>query len=138
MQLHQIKIIKARKKTRIGRGGKRGTYSGRGIKGQKARAGHRIKPAIRELIIRIPKLRGVKNKSIFPKTIAINIGELFKKTKETTITKESLVNLGFIRNKKVPVKILANGEIGKSLTVKGIKVSAKAKEKIEAAGGKVE
>jgi large subunit ribosomal protein L15 len=64
MQLHQLKPIhKLKKRKRVGRGGKKGTYSGRGIKGQKARAGRRLKPAIRELIKRYPKLRGYKFKS---------------------------------------------------------------------------
>ncbi|PIP25107.1 MAG: 50S ribosomal protein L15 [Candidatus Nealsonbacteria bacterium CG23_combo_of_CG06-09_8_20_14_all_36_12] len=64
MQLHELKPIhKLKRKKRIGRGGKRGTYSGRGIKGQKARAGRRLKPVIRDLIKRYPKLRGYKFKS---------------------------------------------------------------------------
>lgn len=64
MQLHELKPKHKRKKRkRVGRGGKRGTYSGRGIKGQKARAGRRLKPVIRELIKRYPKLRGYKFKA---------------------------------------------------------------------------
>ena len=63
MQLHEVvPIHKNKSKKRIGRGGKRGTYSGRGMKGQKSRAGHKISPAIRDLLQRTPKLRGVKNK----------------------------------------------------------------------------
>lgn len=59
MQLHELKPIHKRKKPkRIGRGGKRGTYSGRGVKGQKARAGRKLKPIIREIIKRYPKIRG--------------------------------------------------------------------------------
>ncbi|MBI2010965.1 MAG: hypothetical protein HYS89_01915 [Candidatus Colwellbacteria bacterium] len=62
MQLHQIQPThKTPRGKRIGRGGKRGTYSGRGIKGQRSRAGRRIKPATRELIQRLPKLRGAGN-----------------------------------------------------------------------------
>lgn len=62
MQLHEVvPIHKNKSKKRIGRGGKRGTYSGRGMKGQKSRAGHKIRPAIRDLIQRTPKLRGAKN-----------------------------------------------------------------------------
>lgn len=63
MNLHQIAPAnKSKSKKRIGRGGKRGTYSGRGVKGQKARAGRKIRPATRDLIQQIPKLRGSKNK----------------------------------------------------------------------------
>jgi len=64
MQLHEIQPDhKNKSKKRIGRGGKRGTYSGRGMKGQKSRAGHKIRPAIRDLMQRTPKLRGSKNQA---------------------------------------------------------------------------
>jgi len=61
MQIHQIKTIhKEKEPKRVGRGGKRGTYCGRGGKGQTARAGHKMQPVIRELIKRYPKLRGYR------------------------------------------------------------------------------
>ncbi len=61
MQLHQISKNKARKSPkRVGRGGKKGTYCGRGIKGQKARAGAKIRPELRDFIKKIPKVRGYK------------------------------------------------------------------------------
>lgn len=64
MQLHEIRPLhKGKKRKRVGRGGKRGTYSGRGQKGQKSRAGRRLEPVIREIIKRYPKLRGYKFKS---------------------------------------------------------------------------
>ncbi|KKU11931.1 MAG: hypothetical protein UX16_C0001G0027 [Parcubacteria group bacterium GW2011_GWB1_45_7] len=64
MQLHELKPTTVNKgKKRIGRGGKRGTYSGKGMKGQKSRAGRRIRPAIRDLMQRTPKLRGAKNQA---------------------------------------------------------------------------
>jgi len=64
MQLHELKpTIQNKSKKRIGRGGKRGTYSGRGMKGQKSRAGRKIRPAIRDLMQRTPKLRGAKNQA---------------------------------------------------------------------------
>ncbi len=63
MQLHELKPNYSNKKgKRVGRGGKRGTTSGHGTKGQKSRAGHRIRPAERDLIQRLPKLRGFRNK----------------------------------------------------------------------------
>jgi len=63
MQLHDLKPLHPNKSSkRVGRGGKRGTTSGRGTKGQRARAGHRIRPAERDLIQRLPKLRGFANK----------------------------------------------------------------------------
>ncbi len=64
MQLHEVKPIhKNESRKRIGRGGKRGTYSGKGIKGQKSRAGRKIRPAVRDLIQRTPKLRGSGDRS---------------------------------------------------------------------------
>ena len=70
MQLHELRPKhKIKKRKRIGRGGKRGTYSGRGMKGQKSRAGARFEPIIRGLIKRYPKLRGYKFK---PKTVTKN------------------------------------------------------------------
>ena len=77
MQLHQLRPKhKLKKKKRIGRGGKRGTYSGRGIKGQRSRAGRKFAPAIRELIKRYPKLRGYKFKGREKNLAIINIGVL--------------------------------------------------------------
>jgi len=62
MQLHELKPDhKNKTKKRIGRGGKRGTFSGKGVKGQKSRAGRKIRPGTRDLIQQIPKLRGARN-----------------------------------------------------------------------------
>lgn len=139
MQLHQLKPTqKQKKEKRVGRGGKRGTYSGKGTKGQKARAGHKIRPASRDLLIRIPKLRGFKNKPIKSKPFSINVGDIESKIKENIITKEILADYGLISNPKKGVKILSDGEIKRPLIFKGFKFSAKAKQKIEAAGGKAE
>ena len=64
MQLQELKPIhRLKKKKRVGRGGKRGTYCGRGIKGQKSRAGRKLKPLIRDVIKKYPKLRGYRFKS---------------------------------------------------------------------------
>ncbi|MBI2003145.1 MAG: 50S ribosomal protein L15, partial [Candidatus Wildermuthbacteria bacterium] len=61
MQIHELKrTSNAKTKKRVGRGGKKGTYSGRGGKGQTARAGSKVKPLIRELIKRYPKARGTR------------------------------------------------------------------------------
>lgn len=111
---------------RVGRGGSRGTSSGRGTKGQKSRSGHVIRPAERDLLIRLPKLRGYRNKSINAKARAINVGEL-ETMKGTEFSLKTLGN----------VKILGEGELKKAVTVQGLPVSKSAKEKIEKAGGKV-
>ncbi len=143
MQLHQIKpTTKKKAKKRIGRGGKRGTYSGRGQKGQKARAGHRIRPEIRDVIKRIPKKRGYSLASIQEKPVVINLEILEKKFKEgDKITPEILVKAGIISRKKgrMPgVKLLGSGNLTKKLLVSECQISKPAQEKIEKAGGAVE
>ncbi|MEK7543195.1 MAG: 50S ribosomal protein L15 [Patescibacteria group bacterium] len=136
MKLHEIKAIyKNKSKKRVGRGGKRGTYSGRGQKGQGSRSGHRIRPAERDLIMRLPKLRGIKHGRQSEKSTVINIGELENKINDGVVTKLSLLEAGVIKSISSPVKILGSGEIKKKLTIKGIRVSASARKKIEVAGG---
>lgn len=139
MQLHTLSLLYRRKRTkRVGRGGKRGTYSGRGQKGQRARAGRRIRPAERELLMRIPKRRGVKHKRRTLPAIAVSVGLLERKLKDTTVTRETLLEAGFIPYVGAPVKILAGGEVCRAFTVRGIPASAAARKKIAAAGGSVE
>ncbi len=139
MQLHELRsIYKRKKKKLIGRGGKRGTYSGKGQKGQKSRAGHRIKPAERLLIAKFPKLRGVKNKSLYPKSRILHISDLDKKFKSNDIIdKKILLETGFINKISDSVKILDGGNTEKSFAINGVKISKKAKEKIEKAGGRI-
>ena len=111
---------------RVGRGGKRGTTSGRGTKGQKSRSGHRIRPAERDLLIRLPKLRGYRNKSIKEKQKVLNLSDLAN-SQDTVFNKK---NLGL-------VKILGGGELKKPIIIEGLPVSKSAKIKIEKAGGTV-
>lgn len=129
MQLNQLKPKHALKnrKPRVGRGGKRGTTSGKGTKGQKARSGHRIRPAERDFIQRLPKLRGYKNKPLAAKKQVINVGDLEKMAKNNLVDTINFPN----------TKILGNGEVKKAYEIKGVPVSKSAKAKIEAAGGKV-
>lgn len=142
MQLHELKgQFKRKNKKRIGRGGKRGTTSGRGTKGQKSRSGHRIRPAERDLIQRLPKLRGFQNKSLKEKSLIISVGDLGKKIEGNSVDLEILVKSGIIRNsdKNKKLKILNNGDLKKALEIKikGIEISKSARKKIEAAGGKI-
>ena len=142
MQLHQLKPKhKLKKPKRVGRGGKRGTYSGRGLKGQRSRAGRKFKPAIRGLIKRYPKLRGYKFKRIRPKPAVVNIEILEKKFKAAdTITPKVLIEKGVIRRIKgrLPkVKILGRGKLTKKLIIEGCQVSKSAREEIEKAGGTI-
>ena len=142
MQLHQLKPIhKFKKPKRVGRGGKKDTYSGHGVKGQKSRAGKKLKPIIRELIKRYPKLRGYRQKlKIKNKKLKImNLDILEKKFNAgEKVTPEILLEKKIIRKIKgrMPqVKILGKGEITKTLTVDGCQLSKSAKKKIEKAGG---
>lgn len=140
MQLHELKPIhKPKKEKRVGRGGKKGTYSGRGIKGQKARAGRKLKPAIREMIKRYPKLRGYKFKSKKKNQAIVNVGTFEKKFRESDlVSPQVLLEKRLIRKIKgrMPkVKILGKGKLTKSLTVESCEVSKEAKEKIEKAHG---
>ncbi|MFH0890934.1 MAG: uL15 family ribosomal protein [Candidatus Liptonbacteria bacterium] len=142
MQLHQLKKTKKSKAPRIGRSGKRGSYSGRGIKGQKSRAGHRIRPALRDLIIRLPKKRGFRNKPTTEKAFVLNISDLSalkaKLDRVAVLNTETLKVLKVLPMRwKGPVKILGNGDLDFVVTLKGLGVSASAKAKIEKAGGRV-
>lgn len=139
MQLHEIKFIKkSKKRKRVGRGGKKGTYCGKGVKGQKSRAGRKLKPIIRELIKKYPKVRGYKFKAK-KEIVIINLDTLEKKFREgEKITPEILVERKIIRkvNGKVPmVKILGEGELKKKLELEGFIFSKSAKEKIEKVNG---
>lgn len=130
MQLHELKSEHPRKysKPRVGRGGKRGTTSGKGTKGQKSRSGRRIRPAERDFIQRLPKLRGIKNKPIGLKMGVLNLNDLEKYAQSGILNEK-------IFGKKV--KVLGKGEVKTAITVEGLPVSDSARKKIESAGGKV-
>ena len=148
MQLHELQPSVARKSAkRIGRGGKRGKTSGKGHKGQKARAGNSTRPEMREIIKKIPKLRGhginraqtVNADKVLPTVINVAVLEA-KLEAGAVVNPKALVAAGIVsaRRKKAPaVKILGNGELTKKLTVTDCQVSTSAKEKIEKAGGSV-
>jgi len=148
MQLHELKRSTPTKAAkRIGRGGKRGKTSGRGHKGQKARAGNSTRPEIREHIKKIPKLRGhgvnrartVNAEKVRP--VVVNVAALEAGFEAGAIVnRKTMVAAGVletVRRKAPVVKILGNGTITKKLVVEGCQVSASAKAKIEAAGGSV-
>ena len=148
MQLHELKpTTKKQTPKRIGRGGKRGKTSGKGMKGQTARAGNSTRSEMLEFIKKIPKLRGHgKNRAKTvneERTIAtvVNLAALEAAFEAgATVSPKSLVVAGIITTirKKVPtVKILGTGELTKKLTVEGCQLSTTAKEKIEKAGGSV-
>lgn len=148
MQLHELKRATPQKtEKRIGRGGKRGKMSGRGHKGQTARAGNSTRPEMRDIIKKYPKLRGhgknradtVNNEKVKPTVVNLGVLEATFE-KGIVITSASLVAanvISQIRKKNPKVKILATGELTKAFVIEGCEVSAAAKAKIEAAGGSV-
>jgi large subunit ribosomal protein L15 len=143
LNLHTIspKQGSTKEKKRIGRGlGSKGTYSGRGVKGQRARSGGRAGlqlKGIRGIMLSTPKLRGFT--SGYPKSQTVSVGTVSKFFKtDAKINPKSLFIAGLIGSKKYPVKILGDGEISISVIVEGCGVSALAKQKIEAVGGRIE
>ncbi len=142
MQLHDLQPIhKSKKKKRIGRGGKRGTYSGRGQKGQRSRAGAKFNPIIRQVVKRYPKLKGYRFKSRDTKIAIVNLDVLQKMFKEKdVVSPKTLVEKKIIRKIKAKtpeVKILAKGNISKALTIEGCEISESAKKKVEKAKGTI-
>jgi len=132
---------KSRKRVGRGDGSGHGTYSGRGCKGQKSRAGYKMRPGFEggqlPLIKRLPRKRGFVN--IFRTEYSvININRLNMFESGSEVTPERLVAAGLVKSLRHPVKILAEGDINHPLLVKAHKFSAAAKAKIEAAGGRVE
>lgn len=131
------------KRKRVGRGdgSGHGSYSGRGCKGQKSRAGGGVRLGFEggqlALIKRLPRKRGFVN--IFKTEYSIvNVGDLKVFSPNAEITTKELLEVGLIKSFKYPVKILGDGDIDRPLVVKANKFSAVAEKKIVAAGGKVE
>ena len=131
-----------RKRRRVGRGDAsgNGSYSGRGIKGQKARSGKGPRPGYEggqlPLIKRLPMLRGFTN--IFKKKFSlVKVETLNQFPQNTQVTPESLWEAGLVKDRKLQVKILGSGDLIKPLTVAAHKFSKSAHEKIVGAGGVV-
>jgi large subunit ribosomal protein L15 len=134
---------------RVGRGlgSGKGRYSGRGIKGQKARAGsHKLRAGFEggqmPLYMRVGKQRGSTSKDAMPvgpfrtRTYHVNLRDLDARFDDgAEVTPEALAEKGLIRNTRFDVKVLATGELSKKLTITVHRASAAAREKIEAAGG---
>jgi len=143
MQIHQLKSKKQKNRKRIGRGGKRGTYSGKGMKGQKSRAGKRIRPAIRDFIQKIPKLRGVpasryKKQGVKRFRIlyeVVNLDILEKNFKEGEIVSPAILLekrlVRRIKGKMPSVKILGKGELKKKLKFEGVSMSKQVEKHVK-------
>lgn len=141
LQMHDLKPAPGANKDRIrvGRGeGSKGKTSGRGDKGTKKR--YQVRPGFEggqlPLYMRLPKLRGFKNpfKKEYQVVNVAALAELFPQGGEITVA--DLVAKGVVRN-GFPVKVLGDGEVSAAYTLKGVKASASAKSKIEAAGGSI-
>lgn len=129
---------KDRKRIGRGNGSGHGTYSGKGCKGQKSRAGNKVRPGFEggqlPLIKRLPRKRGFTN--IFRVEYeVVNTSSLNVFEAGSEVTADKLVEAGIIKNTKKPLKILSRGDLNQPLTVKADKFSAAAKAKIEACGG---
>ena len=146
MQLKDLRPAEGSKKSRkrVGRGNSsgHGTTAGRGTKGQLSRSaggkGAGFEGGQQPLAMRLPKLPGFTNHSRV-EYAPVNVARLEGLFADgDTVDAESLMAKGVIKHDYIPVKVLGDGELTKKLTVKVDKVSASAKAKIEAAGGKVE
>jgi large subunit ribosomal protein L15 len=131
---------KRRKVVGRGLGSGHGTFSGRGIKGQKARQGGQIPVGFEggnmPLHRQLPKKRGFKSRTPKAQLVTLkNISDKFET--KVTINPKVLFNKGLIKSVQDPIKILGEGEITKAFTFEKILVSAQARQKIEKAGGKI-
>jgi large subunit ribosomal protein L15 len=151
LNLSTLKPAQSRKdRKRVGRGlgSGKGRYSGRGIKGQKSRAGsHKMRAGFEggqmPIYMRLGKQRGSTSKDAMPigpfrtSTVPVNVSALDRFDDGAEVTPESLVEKGLIKNTKTDVKLLGNGDLKKKLTVRVHAISATAREKVETAGGSV-
>jgi large subunit ribosomal protein L15 len=150
LNLSNLKPAQARKdRKRIGRGlgSGKGRYSGRGLKGQKSRSGsHKMRPGFEggqnPLYMRLGKQRGPYSKDAMPmgphrtSTQPVNVAALEERFDAgAEITPETLVEKGLVRNTRVDVKLLGQGDLSKKLSITVHAASASAREKVEAAGG---
>ena len=140
MQTHEIKrTTKQRKKVQVGRGGKRGKTSGRGTKGQNARAGRKKYPEIRNVIKKLPKLRGYRFHTIQKKALEVNLDILEKNFAAGDKISPREISEKIFKRKGdgSRIKILNKGELTKKLEISGCLCSKGAKEKIESVGGTI-
>lgn len=146
MQVHNLfKSNSSQNRKRIGRGGKRGKTAGRGMKGQNARQGNSKRPELRDIIKKIPKLRGHgvhgnRARDLVQSGLVVDLStidanfEAGEEVNTKTLLRKKLITAPA---KHQEVKILNNGEIHTAVDVRGLKVSTPAQVAIEKAGGSV-
>lgn len=143
MQIHNLKRVHKNKKDRIvGRGGKHAKTSGRGGKGQTARAGNKRRPELRDIIKKLPKHRGYQFNSFAVKPVVVSLDEItLGCPKGGIVNPDTLLQLNVIKKKKgiIPKVKILNGikDFVVKVEVSKCFVSASAKEKIIKAGGSV-
>ena len=145
MQLHEIRPTNKKKnKKRVGRGGKRGTYSGKGLKGQKSRAGAGVKPGFRggdtPLWKKFHKVRGASRKTEinslgfqirYPKPQIVNLRDLDKKfSSGEIVSPRTLKEKRLVKSIRHGVKILGKGQLSKKLVFKGVMMSKAVKDRV--------
>lgn len=125
----------------MGRGGKRGTTSGRGTKGQKARAGAKIRPAVRDVIKKLPKKRGHSFRSFQGHPLVLRLGTLSRRfAGGETVSPEALLKnglIGKIKGRMPKIKILGSKPLDKKLNFRGFVFSKSVRLEIEKAGGAI-
>jgi large subunit ribosomal protein L15 len=145
MKLHELRSPEGSRTTskRVGRGhgSGKGKTSGRGMNGQKSRSGpgpyRTFEGGQNRIVTRMPYKRGFTN--IFRVEYqVVNVERLQDWPSDVEVTPETLLEARVIRRKSQPLKILGNGELTKALTIRAHKFSESARQKIEAAGGKIE
>ena len=143
MQTHNLKRNTSNKKARqVGRGGSRGKTSGRGTKGQNARSGRKKRPEWRDIIKRLPKLRGrgknfLKSRFVDDKPINLSLIDSNYSSGET-VNLKTLIEKGLVnKNEKSKIKILGSGKLAKAINFENVKMSDKIKIIVEKAGGKI-
>lgn len=145
MRLHDLRASEGatKKRKRVGRGtgSGSGTTAGRGMNGQNSRSGGGVRPGFEggqmPLFRRLPK-RGFTNARFKKHWSVVNVDVLNNFENETVITPELLIQTGIVKKLNDGIKILGDGELKVSLTVKANKFTQSAIKKIEAAGGKAE
>ncbi|MEA2007191.1 MAG: 50S ribosomal protein L15 [Patescibacteria group bacterium] len=141
MQIHELKKTTKKQRKRVGRGGKKGTYSGAGMKGQKSRAGYSKRATFEggksTIVARTKKVRGFKSLKVGFQVVNLDLIEK-KFNNGDEVNPETLKKVGAVKKVYQPIKILSVGKISKKLTFKDLTFSEVAKKKIEKAGGSIE
>ena len=145
MMEHQVKPSRdsRTRRRRVGRGdsGRRGSYCGKGMKGQKSRSGKGPRPGFEggqlPLVVKLPKKRGFFNRFRTEYT-TVNLRQLERFPEGSEVTLEKMKEAGLIGNVKGPVKVLGDGELGKPLMVQAHRFSQEARRKIEAVAGEAQ